>query len=81
MYIRTSFTLHIRSLNTNTKSIYRRVQAQYFTMSESKFEIPAEFASQLRHVPSKDTRTDAEIIATLNDHAPITSEKNIWTYW
>jgi hypothetical protein len=50
-------------------------------MSESKFEIPAEFASQLRHVPSKDTRTDAEIIATLNDHAPITSEKNIWTYW
>lgn len=43
--------------------------------------IPPEFASQLRFVPSKDTRTDAEIIAELNTHVPITSEKNIWTYW
>ncbi|KAJ4286679.1 hypothetical protein N0V90_012931 [Kalmusia sp. IMI 367209] len=43
--------------------------------------IPPEFASQVRHVSSKDVRTDAEIIAELNTHVPIKSEKNIWTYW
>ncbi|KAF1973090.1 hypothetical protein BU23DRAFT_143066 [Bimuria novae-zelandiae CBS 107.79] len=50
-------------------------------MAGPRIPIPPEFASQLRHVPSKDPRTDAEIIAALSQHAPITSEKNIWTYW
>ncbi|KAH7078242.1 hypothetical protein FB567DRAFT_130842 [Paraphoma chrysanthemicola] len=50
-------------------------------MTESKFQIPDSYKSQLRVVESKDTRTDAEIIESLTKHVPVTSEKNIWTYW
>ncbi|KAJ8106823.1 hypothetical protein OPT61_g9287 [Boeremia exigua] len=50
-------------------------------MSAPKFQIPPEYASQLRYVDSKDPRTDAEILGALAHHTPITSEKNIWTYW
>ena len=32
-------------------------------------------------IPNPDPRSDAEIIAQLKNHPPITSEKNIWAYW
>lgn len=50
-------------------------------MTGPEIPIPAEFASKLRFAPNKDQRTDAEIIAALNEYVPVTSEKNIWTYW
>ncbi|KAL1611879.1 hypothetical protein SLS60_000101 [Paraconiothyrium brasiliense] len=50
-------------------------------MTGPEIPIPPEFASKVRYVPSKDSRTDAEIIAALNESVPVTSEKNIWTYW
>lgn len=50
-------------------------------MSTPRFEIPEEYASQLRYVEPKDTRTDEEILKSLEQHVPVTSEKNIWTYW
>lgn len=46
-----------------------------------KFQIPKEYQTQLRYVESKDTRTEGEILESLEKYAPITSEKNIWTYW
>lgn len=50
-------------------------------MTSPKISIPPEYASKLRYVSSKDSRSDAEIISALNQHVPIVSEKNIWTYW
>ncbi|KAF2110299.1 capsule polysaccharide biosynthesis protein [Lophiotrema nucula] len=50
-------------------------------MTAPKFEIPTEFASQLRYVETKDPRTDDAILKELNTSVPITSEKNVWTYW
>lgn len=50
-------------------------------MATPKFSIPAEFQPELRFRPSPDTRPDAEILATLTTHVPITSEKNIWAFW
>src|SRR4051794_35896102 len=47
----------------------------------STHKIPAEFQSQLRYVDAQDSRSDAEILEDLTKHAPITSEKNVWTYW
>jgi hypothetical protein len=45
------------------------------------YEIPEEYQSQLKRVASKDCRTDSEILESLTTHTPVTSEKNIWTYW
>jgi hypothetical protein len=50
-------------------------------MTTPKFQIPPKYASQLRYVEPKDTRSDAEILEALTKHVPITSEKNIWAYW
>lgn len=50
-------------------------------MAKPEFTIPDEYQSQVRRVEAKDPRTDAEIIDSLTRHVPITSEKNIWTYW
>jgi hypothetical protein len=47
----------------------------------SKFEIPAEYTSQLRHVDAKSTRSDEEITETLCQFQPVVSEKNIWAFW
>jgi hypothetical protein len=60
-------TAEIRFSNTN--------------MATPKFKIPEEHASELRYVDSNDSRTDAEILQSLTQHTPVTSEKNIWTYW
>ena len=51
------------------------------TMASPKFAIPVEFADRLSFAPCSDTRTDAEILASLAEHHPVTSEKNIWAYW
>jgi hypothetical protein len=50
-------------------------------MAENLIPIPEEHKSLLRYVKAKDDRTDAEILSSLGEHVPITSEKNIWTYW
>jgi len=50
-------------------------------MAEPTYKIPEEYQSQLKYVESKDSRTDAEILDSLTKHVPITSEKNIWTFW
>jgi hypothetical protein len=47
-----------------------------------KFEIPQEFASQLRYREgSVDQKNDEELLRSLNEHVPVTSEKNIWAFW
>lgn len=50
-------------------------------MTQQKFKIPAEFADQLRYVKTRDNRTDAEILQSLKQPPPVTSEKNIWAFW
>ncbi|KAH8168381.1 capsular polysaccharide synthesis protein [Sarocladium implicatum] len=45
------------------------------------YEIPEEWADKLEHVEVADTRSDEEILAALNQHVPVTSEKNIWAFW
>lgn len=50
-------------------------------MTTLHIPIPEGYRSQLRYVASKDKNTDAEILNALTKHVPITSEKNIWTYW
>ncbi|KAF2807566.1 uncharacterized protein BDZ99DRAFT_419922 [Mytilinidion resinicola] len=50
-------------------------------MQRSNFAIPEEFASKLRFVDALDKRSDEEILDSLAKHTPITSEKNVWTYW
>ncbi|KAJ6263439.1 hypothetical protein Dda_2002 [Drechslerella dactyloides] len=47
----------------------------------NKFEIPQEYSSQLRVVEPRDRRTNDEIIKTLMDPKPVTSEKNLWAFW
>lgn len=46
-----------------------------------KFPIPHEFEDDLRFSPCADTRSDAEILSSLNQHVPVSSEKNIWAFW
>ncbi|KAF2000200.1 hypothetical protein P154DRAFT_534871 [Amniculicola lignicola CBS 123094] len=50
-------------------------------MTTPHFIIPKEFQTKLRFVEAKDTRTDDEILESLTKHVPITSEKNVWSYW
>lgn len=50
-------------------------------MATPKITIPDEFQSKLRYVEAKDSRSDAEILEDLAKRIPITSEKNVWTYW
>ncbi|KIA75900.1 hypothetical protein HK57_00305 [Aspergillus ustus] len=47
----------------------------------AKFTIPKEFQDQLEPAEPLDTRSDEEILASLSEHRPVTSEKNIWAYW
>lgn len=50
-------------------------------MDKAKFPIPEEFRSQVHYVDALDQRSDKEILHFLTENVPITSEKNIWTYW
>ncbi|KAF2116018.1 hypothetical protein BDV96DRAFT_598802 [Lophiotrema nucula] len=45
------------------------------------FSIPPEFQSRLKLVEPLDTRSDAEIVSSLTQNHPVTSEKNIWGFW
>jgi hypothetical protein len=48
---------------------------------DASHTIPKEFQDELRFVEAKDSRTDNEILDSLTKHVPVTSEKNIWSYW
>ena len=50
-------------------------------MENPRFPIPEEFRSELHYVDALDPRSDEEILESLTKHVPVTSEKNIWTYW
>jgi hypothetical protein len=50
-------------------------------MSNPKFSIPEEFRSDVHYVDSLDNRSDDQILDSLTNHVPVTSEKNVWTYW
>ena len=50
-------------------------------MQNPQFSIPEEFRSDLHYVAALDKRSDEEILESLTKHIPVTSEKNIWTYW
>lgn len=50
-------------------------------VSSPRYQIPPEFSSQLRYVGPLDTRSDAEVIASLTQACAVTSEKNIWCFW
>ncbi|KAJ5689351.1 hypothetical protein N7462_003743 [Penicillium macrosclerotiorum] len=43
--------------------------------------IPENYRDKLEHIETKDCREDAEILAALQEHRPVTSEKNVWAYW
>ena len=45
------------------------------------YHIPEEFLSDLETVQLEDLRSDAEILASLREYRPVTSERNIWAYW
>ncbi|KAL2165005.1 hypothetical protein VTH06DRAFT_301 [Thermothelomyces fergusii] len=47
----------------------------------ASFEIPESYSDALEVVEVGDTRTDEEILASLNQYVPVASEKNIWTFW
>lgn len=46
-----------------------------------QFAIPSEFQNELRYVEAKDQRSDEEIIKSLEEYTPVTSEKNLWAFW
>lgn len=43
--------------------------------------IPVEWVDKLEVVDKVDERPFEEILQTLDQHVPVTSEKNIWTFW
>lgn len=43
--------------------------------------IPEEFSDQLTFRECLDKRTEAEILESLSNHQPVTSEKNVWAFW
>lgn len=49
--------------------------------THAKYQIPKEFQDQLEPTEPLDTRSDEVILASLSEHRPVTSEKNIWAYW
>jgi hypothetical protein len=55
------------------------VSFKVYTMAP--YSIPEEFTSQLEIVENPDSRSNKDILAALNTHVPVTSEKNIWAFW
>jgi hypothetical protein len=45
------------------------------------FAIPSEFGSELVATEPKDARSSEEILKSLKEFRPVTSEKNIWAFW
>ncbi|KGQ01911.1 hypothetical protein PAAG_11301 [Paracoccidioides lutzii Pb01] len=52
-------------------------------MVTPQFAIPPEFQADLNYVESLDTRSDEEIISSIDTYTPVTSEekKYIWAFW
>lgn len=50
-------------------------------MSRKTFDIPVAYQDQLSYHPSRDTRSDADILGSLSTFRPVKSEKNIWAFW
>lgn len=50
-------------------------------MASPQFQIPPEFRSKIYYVESLDSRSDEEILRSLKDSLPVTSERNIWAFW
>ncbi|KAI0182238.1 capsular polysaccharide synthesis protein-domain-containing protein [Xylaria flabelliformis] len=44
-------------------------------------QVPPEYQDKLEPIKYDDKRTDDEILRLISDYQPITSEKNIWTFW
>ncbi|OJJ42649.1 hypothetical protein ASPZODRAFT_137036 [Penicilliopsis zonata CBS 506.65] len=43
--------------------------------------IPEEYRDKLEFIEPTDRRTDEQVLASLSEHKPVTSEKNVWAYW
>jgi hypothetical protein len=63
-------------LNQTTKYKPYRVN-----LKMSPFQIPPQYRDLLDVVEPLDHRSDQEILQSLAQHAPVTSEKNIWAFW
>lgn len=50
-------------------------------MASPLFSIPLKYQDKLEEVAVTDTRSDDEILASLREKTPVTSEKNLWGYW
>lgn len=48
---------------------------------DADIPLPQEFESALRRVEPRDNRSDAELLASLSEFQPVTSEKNVWCFW
>jgi hypothetical protein len=47
----------------------------------SLLQIPTEYSDKLDVAAATDERSDENILESLNRFTPVTSEKNIWTFW
>lgn len=65
-------------LSTRPSQSIQTSSPEVITMS---IQIPAEYKDKLVPVEINDKRTDDEILASLTKFQPVTSEKNIWTFW
>lgn len=45
------------------------------------FPIPPEYQSELEATEPVDPRPDEEILSSMEQYRPVTSEKNIWAFW
>jgi hypothetical protein len=50
-------------------------------MTDRKISISEEFRSQLQYIEALDRQSDEEPLEYLLRKVPVTSEKNVWTYW
>ncbi|KAI1278359.1 hypothetical protein F5Y07DRAFT_72756 [Xylaria sp. FL0933] len=44
-------------------------------------QVPPEFQGKLEPVKNLEKRTDEEILSSILEYQPVTSEKNLWTFW
>jgi hypothetical protein len=56
-------------------------RSRWLTAKMSRFEIPPQYRDRLERVEPHDQRSDEEILQCLAQHAPVTSEKNVWAFW
>ncbi|KAL2144480.1 hypothetical protein VTI28DRAFT_9055 [Corynascus sepedonium] len=51
------------------------------SLSHFPLPIPEEYQGELEYIEPTDTRSDEEILTSLEQHTPVTSEKNVWAFW